>query len=52
MDTHHDTCRCIIDPVDGMTVGEMTEIDSGLLVLLPSSFSGCQMLKVRPPQWH
>lgn len=29
MDTHHDTCRCIIDPVDGMMVGEMPEIDSG-----------------------
>lgn len=29
MDTHHDTCRSIIDPVDGMAVGEMTEIDSG-----------------------
>ncbi len=29
MDKHHDTCRCIIDPVDGITVGEMPEIDSG-----------------------
>lgn len=29
MDTHHDTCRCIIDLVDGITVGEKTEIDSG-----------------------
>lgn len=29
MDTHHDTCRCIIDPMDGIAVGEMTEIDSG-----------------------
>ncbi len=29
MDTHHDTCRCIIDPVDGITVDEKTEIDSG-----------------------
>ena len=29
MDTHHDTCRCIIDPVDEITVDEKTEIDSG-----------------------
>ena len=29
MDKHHDTCRCIIDPEDGITVGEKTEIDSG-----------------------
>lgn len=29
MDKLHDTCRCIIDPVDVMTVGEMPEIDSG-----------------------
>ena len=29
MDHYHDTCRSIIDPVDGIAVGEMTVIDSG-----------------------